>query len=143
MQLQNELNESKLELNSVKERLSVEFNVALDELLGEISEDESQALAKADEEKLRSDVIRIREKLDIMGPINPMAMEAYNEIKQRNDFIVSQKEDLVKAKESLFNTIHEIEIVASQTFMDAFGKIKDHFTHGFRSLFNEGDECSL
>ena len=143
MQLQNELNESKLELNSVKERLSVEFNVAMDEILNQISEEENKELAEADEEKLRSSVTRLRERLDTMGPINPMAMEAYNEIKERNDFIITQKEDLVKAKESLFNTMNEIEGVASQTFMEAFTKIKEHFVTVFRSLFNEGDDCDL
>jgi hypothetical protein len=90
-----------------------------------------------------NDVTRIREKIDNMGPINPMAMEAYNEIKERNDFIITQKDDLLKAKESLFNTITEIEGVASQTFMDAFTKIKEHFITVFRSLFNEGDDCDL
>jgi chromosome segregation protein len=56
-----------------------------------------------------------------MGPINPMAMEAYTEIKERNDFIITvQKDDLLKAKESLFSTISEIEGVASETFMVAF-----------------------
>jgi len=143
MQLQNELNESKMELNSVKDRLSVEFNVVMDDVLGQTSEEEMAALAEANEEKLRSDVTRIRERLDGMGPINPMAMEAYNEIKERNDFIIAQKDDLVKAKESLFNTIAEIEGVASQTFLDAFGRIKEHFITVFRSLFNEGDDCDL
>ena len=143
MQLQNELNESKLELNSVKERLSVEFNIVMDEIVGGISEEESKQLEQEDEDKMRSDVTRIREKLDNMGPINPMAMEAYNEIKERNDFIIAQKEDLVKAKESLFNTISEIEGVASATFMEAFTKIKEHFITVFRSLFNEGDDCDL
>ena len=143
MQLQNELNESKLELNSVKERLSVEFNIVMDEIVGGISEEESKQLEQEDEDKMRSNVTRIREKLDNMGPINPMAMEAYNEIKERNDFIIAQKEDLVKAKESLFNTISEIEGVASATFMEAFTKIKEHFITVFRSLFNEGDDCDL
>ena len=143
MQLQNELNESKLELNSVKERLSVEFNVVMDDILTQVSEEEVALLAETNEEKLRGDVTRIREKLDNMGPINPMAMEAYNEIKERNDFINAQKDDLVKAKESLFNTINEIEGVASQTFMEAFTKIKEHFITVFRSLFNEGDDCDL
>ncbi|CAN5263711.1 chromosome segregation protein SMC [soil metagenome] len=143
MQLQNELNESKMELNSVKERLSVEFNVVMDEIVGHTTEEEAAQLAEANEEKLRSDVTKIREKLDNMGPINPMAMEAYNEIKERNDFIIAQKDDLVKAKESLFNTINEIEGVASATFMEAFQKIKDHFIIVFRSLFNEGDDCDL
>lgn len=143
MQLQNELNESKLELNSVRERLSVEFNVAVDDIMTQMSAEESLALADEDEEKLRNEVTRVRERIDTMGPINPMAMEAYNEIKERNDFIITQKEDLVKAKESLFNTITEIEGVASQTFMEAFAKIKEHFVSVFRSLFNEGDDCDL
>lgn len=143
MQLQQELSDSKLELNSIKERLSVEFNVAMDEIMSQMTADESVALAGEDEDKLRQEVARIRERIDTMGPINPMAMEAYNEIKERNDFILAQKDDLVKAKESLFNTISEIEGVASQTFMDAFQKIKEHFVSVFRSLFNEGDDCDL
>jgi len=143
MQLQQELGESKLELNSIKERLSVEFNVAVNDIMVQMSAEEGLALAEMDEEKLRNEVSRVREKIDTMGPINPMAMEAYNEIKERNDFIIAQKEDLVKAKESLFSTISEIEAVASQTFMDAFDKIKQHFIMVFRSLFNEGDDCDL
>ncbi len=59
--------------------------------------------------KTRAEVQKTRDRLDNMGPINPMAMEAYTEIKQRNDFIVTQKDDLLKAKESLVSTIGEIE----------------------------------
>jgi chromosome segregation protein len=143
MELQNSLNESKMQLNSVKERLSVEFNIDLDSVVGQATPEEAEALSKLEEEDIRKSVTKIREKLDNMGPINPMAMEAYTEIKQRNDFIIAQKEDLLKAKESLFNTIAEIEGVASQTFMEAFNKIKDHFIRVFRSLFTEGDECDL
>jgi len=141
MQLQNELSESKLELNSVKERLSVEFKVELDELIASSETTEEEPLP--DEEKLRNEVTKIRDKMENIGPINPMAMEAYNEIKERNDFIIAQKEDLLKAKESLFNTISEIEEVASKTFMEAFQKIKEHFVEVFRSLFSEGDDCDL
>jgi len=141
MQLQNELSESKLELNSVKERLSVEFKVELDEVLKAEATTEDEAMP--DEDKLRNDVTKIRDRLENMGPINPMAMEAYNEIKERNDFINAQKADLIKAKESLLSTISEIEGVASTTFMDAFNKIKEHFVDVFRSLFAEGDDCDL
>ena len=143
MELQTQLNESKMQLNSVKERLSVEFNIDLDSVVGEATPEEAEILSGADEDKIRADVQKMRDRLDNMGPINPMAMEAYMEIKQRNDFIIAQKEDLLKAKESLFNTINEIEAVASQTFMDAFNKIKEHFIRVFRSLFTDGDECDL
>jgi chromosome segregation protein len=143
MQLQNSLNESKLELSSVKERLSVEFKVDLDAVLAAISEEEGQQLAEANEDDIKAQVQKIRDRLDNMGPINPMAMEAYQEIKQRNDFIIAQKEDLLKAKESLLSTIAEIENVASQTFMDAFNQVRDHFKRAFRSLFNEEDDCDI
>ncbi|MFZ2905431.1 MAG: chromosome segregation protein SMC [Cyclobacteriaceae bacterium] len=143
MELQNSLNESKLQMNSVKERLSVEFNIDLDTVVGQATPEEAEEFAKADEDKIRGEVIKMREKLDNMGPINPMAMEAYTEIKERNDFIITQKDDLLKAKESLLSTIGEIEGVASETFMDAFNKIKTHFISVFRSLFTEGDECDL
>jgi len=143
MELQNSLNESKLQLNSVKERLSVEFNIDLDSAVGQATPEEAEELAKADEDKIRNEVVKMRENLDNMGPINPMAMEAYTEIKERNDFIIAQKDDLMKAKESLLSTIGEIEGVASETFMEAFNKIKSHFISVFRSLFTEGDECDL
>jgi chromosome segregation protein len=141
MQLQNELSESKLELNSVKERLSIEFKVELDQIMGAEVAEENESVP--DEEKLRNDVTKIRDRMENMGQINPMAMEAYNEIKERNDFINVQKADLIAAKESLFKTIAEIENVASQTFMEAFQKIKEHFVDVFRSLFAEGDDCDL
>ena len=143
LELQNQLGESKMHLNSVKERLSVEFNTDLDAVVGQATPEESEELSKADEDKIRQEVQKIRDRLDNMGPINPMAMEAYTEIKERNDFILAQKDDLLKAKESLISTISEIEGVASQSFMDAFNKIKEHFIRVFRSLFTEGDECDL
>lgn len=140
MQLQGEMSESKLDLNSVKERLSVEFKVELDEVLAASTGEEEE---HPEEEKIRNEVTKIRDRIENMGPINPMAMEAYNEIKERNDFINAQKEDLIKAKESLLSTISEIENVASDTFMEAFNKIKEHFIEVFRSLFSEGDDCDL
>ncbi|HEY9004988.1 MAG TPA: chromosome segregation protein SMC [Ohtaekwangia sp.] len=143
MEMQGQLNESKMQLNSVKERLSVEFNIDLDSVISQSTEEDNNNLANADEDKIRAEVQKIRDRLDNMGPINPMAMEAYTEIKERNDFILKQKEDLLKAKESLFSTITEIEGVASTTFMEAFNKIKEHFIRVFRSLFTEDDQCDL
>lgn len=143
MDLQTQLSESKLQLNSVKERLSVEFNVDLDAVVNQSEPENTTPQEEQDEDKLRQSVLKIRERLDNMGPINPMAMEAYTEIKERNDFINTQKEDLLKAKESLLSTINEIEGVASQTFMEAFNLVRDHFRRVFRSLFNEEDDCDI
>ncbi|WP_057936481.1 chromosome segregation protein SMC [Algoriphagus resistens] len=141
-ELENAVNEIKLKMTGMKERLSVEFELNLDELMEENSEIDEEFREFA-EEKLRELVSRQKEKLDKIGPINPMAMEAYDEIKVRYDFITSQKEDLIKAKESLLTTIKEIDLVARETFLDAFAKIKENFIKVFRSLFTEQDDCDL
>ncbi|WP_109830025.1 chromosome segregation protein SMC [Reichenbachiella versicolor] len=145
MDLQNDLNETKLELTGIKERLSVEFQVNIDQLL--IDEDEESELAlelrEMDEMTLREKVDKMKSRLDNIGPINPMAMEAYQEIKERYDFITNQKADLLKAKESLMSTIDEIDVAARGTFMESFEKIKENFIRVFRSLFTEEDQCDL
>lgn len=138
LELQNKLNDTKLELNGVKERLSVEFNVRLDDLMEETPEE-----LEEDQSELEQRVQRIKDKLERMGPINPMAMEAYQEIKERNDFITEQREDLFKAKELLLTTIAEIDQVAEETFLLAYHQIKENFIKVFRSLFTDEDDCDL
>ena len=78
-----------------------------------------------------------------MGPVNPMAMEAYEEIKERHVFITEQREDLITAKTNLLSTIEEIDAVAKGAFLEAFGKIKENFVRVFRTLFTEEDDCDL
>src|SRR5690606_8623227 len=138
-------NETKLNLSSVKERLSVEFSIDLDALIAEESDEEVTEEAKSDlsEQELRDQVNAAKDRMEKIGPINPMAMEAYEEIKQRHDFISEQKEDLINAKNSLISTIKEIDEVAKTTFLDAFQKIKENFIIVFRSLFTEEDDCDL
>ncbi|WPR77152.1 chromosome segregation protein SMC [Algoriphagus sp. NG3] len=141
-ELENAVNEIKLKMTGMKERLSVEFELDLDELMEENPEIDEEFRGFA-EETLRELVSKQKEKLEKIGPINPMAMEAYDEIKTRYDFISSQKEDLIKAKQSLLTTIQEIDQVAKETFLDAFAKIKENFVKVFRSLFTEQDDCDL
>jgi chromosome segregation protein len=141
IELKDKLNEIKLQLNSIKERLSVEFQVSLDEILKEPDTEEDDF--QETEESLREKVDLIKNKLEKIGPINPMAMEAYDEVKKRNDFITEQREDLVQAKESLRATIDEIDLAARANFMEAFEKIKENFINVFRTLFGEEDDCDL
>lgn len=149
LELQNKLNDSKLNLSSVKERLSVEFNIDLDTIMEEGNQDnealsdEEKALAALSEAELRERVDKTKDRMEKIGPINPMAMEAYEEIKERHDFITEQKNDLLTAKSTLLHTIQEIDDVAKDTFLDAFQKIKENFIVVFRSLFTEEDDCDL
>ncbi len=139
LSLTEKLNDAKLDLQSVRDRLSVEFNLDLDQLdfedVGDIEDISS--------DQLRDLVQQARRKLDEMGPINPMAMEAYEEMKKRFDFITAQRADLLEAKDSLLATIEEIDAVAKETFLEAFGRIQANFQEVFRTLFTEDDTCEL
>ena len=139
LELHNKLNETKLELSSIKERLSVEFEIDIDTILKENVEQEDERTA----DELKEAVNKIKERIERIGPINPMALEAFDEIKERFEFITVQKEDLLKAKESLLTTIGEIDLVAKTTFLDAFKQIEQNFIKVFRSLFTEEDDCDL
>ena len=84
-----------------------------------------------------------KRKLGSLGAINHTAIDAFNEIKERNSFILSQREDLNKAKEQLLQTIEDIDAVAQEKFMTAFVKIRENFMEVFRSLFTDEDNCDL
>ena len=140
LNLREKLNEIKLSMNGVRERLRVEFEADLDEVLRQPAE---EGLAELNAAELQEKIQHSRERLDRIGPINPMAMQAYQEIVERYDFINAQKEDLLKARESLMTTMEEIDLVARETFLNAFRGIKENFIRVFRSLFTDEDDCDL
>jgi chromosome segregation protein len=129
--------ELKIQLNSLKERLSVEFSIDIADML------DKEPSAELNEEELREKVTKQKSQLDNYGPINPMAIEAFTEVKERHTFIITQKDDLARAKESLLKTIEEIESTAKENFMNAFTRIRENFIHVFRSLFTQDDDCDL
>ncbi len=141
MELQNKGNELKLQINSVKERLSVEFDVDITQLNPD--EENTHEATKLSEKELEKKITKFKDIIEKIGPINPMAMEAYDEIKERHVFITEQKTDLENAKASLLTTIEEIDLVAKDTFLVAFHKIKENFIRVFRSLFTDEDDCDL
>lgn len=135
--IKDKVNELKLQLASMKERLSVEFKVNLDEILDE------QRTSALPVDELQGSAERLKKRLENMGEINPTAIEAYQEMKKRYEFILEQKNDLVSAKESLMATIQEVESTANQKFLDTFNQVKENFVRVFKALFTEEDQCDM
>ena len=136
-EIHNEINDLKLRMTSLKERLSIEFDIILDDIM----QQEPDPELNPEELKARSE--KLKNQLSDFGPINPMALESFQEIKERHDFIANEQEDLKNAKESLLKTIAEIDQNAREKFMEAFHAVRDNFIHVFRSLFSEEDNCDL
>lgn len=136
-EIKDKLNELKLQLAGMKERLIVEFKVELDEIL-----DQERTTDTALEE-LQASSDRMKKRLENMGEVNPTAIEAYTEMKKRYEFILEQKNDLVSAKESLLQTIQEVEATANQQFLDTFNQVRENFQKVFKALFTEEDTADM
>ena len=136
-EIKDKLNELKLQLAGMKERLSVEFKVDLEKVMDEARTTETPL------EELQASVDRMKKRLENMGEINPTAIEAFTEMKKRYEFILEQKNDLVSAKESLMQTIQEVEATANQQFLDTFNAVRENFQKVFKALFTDEDTADM
>ena len=136
-EIKDKLTDLKLQLAGMKERLMVEFKIDLDEIINE------PRLGDQPLEELQEKNDRMRKRLENIGEINPTAIEAYTEMKKRYEFIMEQKNDLVTAKDSLMQTIQEVEATANQQFLDTFNKVRENFQKVFQALFTEDDTADM
>jgi chromosome segregation protein len=136
-EIKDKLTDVKLQLAGMKERLNVEFRIVLEDILDEPRTSETPV------EELQEKSDRMKKRLENLGEVNPTAIEAFEEMKKRYEFIVEQKDDLVNAKQSLLQTIAEVETTANQKFLETFNQVRENFRRVFKSLFTEDDQCDL
>ncbi len=136
-EIKDKLNDLKLNLSGMKERLNVEFKIELDEILDQARTTDTSL------EELQATSDRMRKRLENIGEVNPTAIEAYTEMKKRYEFILEQKNDLVDAKDSLLQTIQEVEATANQQFLETFNKVRENFQRVFKALFTEEDTADM
>ncbi|MEO6583335.1 MAG: chromosome segregation protein SMC, partial [Ferruginibacter sp.] len=136
-EIKDRLNDLKLQLAGMKERLLVEFKVDLDSIIDEPRTSEVSL------EDLQEKNERMKKRLENMGEVNPTAIEAYTEMKKRYEFILEQKNDLDTAKDSLMQTIQEVEATANQQFLETFNRTRENFQKVFKALFSEEDTADM
>ncbi len=136
-EIKDKLNELKLQLAGMKERLSVEFRINLDDIIDEPRTGDTPV------EELQEKTDRMKKRLENLGEVNPTAIEAFTEMKKRYEFILEQKNDLVTAKQSLLQTIEEVEATANKQFLDTFNQVRENFQKVFKALFTEDDTADL
>ena len=121
---------------AIRERLEAEWKKPIDELLAG-----AQTL-ELDDETLRSEAELVRQQLDALGPVNPLAIEEHEEETKRLAFLTTQRDDLNSAKTSLQQAIREIDTTARELFLQTFVKVRENFRNIFMTLFG-GGECDL
>ncbi len=77
--------------------------------------------------------------LNLLGKINPLALEEYNALEERLKFLAEQLEDLKRTKKDLLDIIKEVDDRVQQIFMEAYEDVAEHFKDIFARLFPGGD----
>jgi chromosome segregation protein len=121
---------------SIAERVEAEWRRPLDQLI-----DQAPAL-DLDLETLESEASRIASALEAIGPVNPLAVEEHAEEVKRLEFLTTQRDDLVGARQSLLQAIREIDGTARSLFVETFAAVQSNFNRVFQTLFG-GGECEL
>jgi len=117
-------------------RVEAEWRKPLDRLLAEAPE------VAGDLEWLRQEDERLRGAIDAVGPVNALAVDEHGEEVKRLEFLMTQRDDLVAARQSLQQAAREIDQTAKAMFLDSFAKVRENFRTVFQTLFG-GGECDV
>jgi chromosome segregation protein len=80
----------------------------------------------------------VKQELRELGPVNLAAIDDFRQVEERFDFLTSQADDLIKARESLLKVIHEIERTIIKRFVETLDEVEFHFKQIFADLFEGG-----
>lgn len=131
------LSELDIKMAEIKTHISTKEGI----LSGEFNLDlETIALANKYEsrDELAGRINQRKFEQEVLGSVNPLAIEDYEKTKERYDFLNSQIADMTEAADSLEQVIAEIEKISSERFLETFGQISVAFNDIFEILFPGG-----
>ncbi|MFB1081141.1 chromosome segregation protein SMC [Jeotgalibacillus sp. JSM ZJ347] len=114
-------------LNKLQEEYELSFNAAKEEYPLQL-----------DPAEARSKVKLIKLSISELGHVNIGAIEEYDRVSERYEFLLDQQNDLQEAKENLLSVIKDMDAEMSRRFSETFYQVKDHFKSVFQKLFGGG-----
>ena len=80
----------------------------------------------------------VRARIEALGPVNPQALEEFQEAQQRYEFLNTQRQDLLDSIRDTEKAIQELDVESRRRFKEAFDAINEHFREMFQTLFGGG-----
>lgn len=125
------INRIDVKLDNLLENLTNDYNMTYDFAIQNYRLD----LEASDAFK---EVTKLKEKLNMIGSVNLGAPLEYERVKERYDFLTGQKDDLIKAEDTLYTIIKEMDTIMKSKFIETFEKIRKEFKIVYRELFRGG-----
>jgi chromosome segregation protein len=149
---ESETKEQRAQLRQVEEQMrqteiaANRLDVELDNLLRKLSEEYELSFELAKEQYpvpedvigTQNEVRDIKRQIAALGEVNLGAIEEYERVKERYEFLSAQKDDLIEAKTTLYQVIKEMDDEMSKRFKATFEAIRGHFVVVFAKLFGGG-----
>jgi len=85
----------------------------------------------------------LKRRLDSMGPVNLDAIEEFDELEERFNFVTGQHFDLTSAKDELLSVIERINEETQRRFAETFTQVRANFRDMFKELFGEAGKADL
>ncbi|MBR7041942.1 MAG: chromosome segregation protein SMC, partial [Bacilli bacterium] len=134
------------ELSSIEIKNS-KLEVKIDNILNSLNEDyqitykdaKDKYILEENPNEVRKEVTSLKDKIRDFGMVNTGAIEEYERIKTRHDFLTKQKEDLTKAEDTLLEIINDMDNIMKDKFVTTFNEIRVEFKKVFKELFHGGD----
>jgi chromosome segregation protein len=134
---------SRIELDLVRRQAELKF---LDETsrkdlnvpVAEIADGQEPAPDEIELAAIEQRHDEVKARIEALGPVNPQALEEYEEARQRYDFLNTQRQDLLDSIRDTEKAIQEIDVEARKRFSEAFEAVNTNFREMFKTLFGGG-----
>jgi chromosome segregation protein len=128
---QVKLSEISLKISNIHQKIQEEFKMSQENI-------DSISLDGIIIDNLEQDVLTLRDKIDGMGEVSLMAIEEQDELVKRFEFLNTQRQDLVNAKDTLLKAIAKLNATSKKMFWDTFCQVRENFSATFCQLFGGG-----
>lgn len=118
-------------LRHLQSQLTDQYQISYTEALEKAHELENLNLAE-------QEVQDLEKAIRSLGPVNLDAIEQYEEVHSRLDFLNSQRDDILSAKNLLLETITEMNDEVKERFKTTFEAIRESFKVTFKQMFGGG-----
>jgi chromosome segregation protein len=124
-----------VKLENIQSKLQEEYELNIEQASADIKK-------IADHKKVEREINSLKRSMKRLEPVNLGAIEEYETLSKRFNFLQEQHQDLVESKESLEEVIKEIEDEMKEKFLETFNQVKAEFEKIFTDLF-EGGQAQL
>ena len=118
-------------LRHLQSQLTDQYQISYTEALEKVHELENLNLAE-------QEVKDLEKAIRSLGPVNLEAIDQYEEVHNRLDFLNSQRDDILSAKNLLLETITEMNDEVKERFKSTFEAIRESFKVTFKQMFGGG-----